>query len=104
FKWVTLPGLPWPQFMAAYQEAMSDKPTPLQISADRVVARSIRALAIAYHNSAAFKALNPNSTARVYAGREKDQAEEAGRLPSLDRCRDRTIEQRHAVGTKARLA
>jgi len=35
------------------------KPTVSRIGADRVVPRSIRALAIAYYDSAAFKALKP---------------------------------------------
>jgi integrase len=62
---VVLPGLPWtPQFMAAYQQAMADKPP--QIGADRVVPRSIHALAIAYFDGAAFKALNADSTQQVY--------------------------------------
>jgi integrase len=67
FPRVALPGLPWsPDFMAKYHEVMASKPAPLQIGADRVVARSIRALAIAYYDSAAFKALNANSTQGVY--------------------------------------
>ena len=58
---VPLPGLPWsPAFMAEYEKAMAiAKPTVTQIGADRVVPRSIRALAIAYYDSAAFKALKP---------------------------------------------
>lgn len=58
FKPVPLPGLPWsPEFMAAYQETTNtEKPV---IGSDRVKARSIRALAIAYYDSAAFKALKP---------------------------------------------
>jgi integrase len=61
-----LPGLPWsPEFMAAYHKAMAEKPV-LSIGADRVVPRSIRALAIAYYDSAAFKALDADSTQGVY--------------------------------------
>ena len=58
---VALPGLPWSTaFMAAYQQAMAiAKPTVMQIGADRIVPRSIRALAIAYYDSASFKALKP---------------------------------------------
>jgi len=80
FPRVALPGLPWsPEFMANYHEVMATKPAPSQIGADRVVARSIRALAIAYYDSAAFKALSP-STQRVYRNimdrfcRETDKA------------------------------
>jgi integrase len=66
FKKVQLPGLPWsPEFMAAYHNAMAEKPA-LNIGANRVVPRSIRALAIAYYDSAAFKALDPGSTQGVY--------------------------------------
>jgi integrase len=57
---LALPGLPWtPEFMARYQEAMAIKPTIAKIGADRVVSRSMRALAIAYYDSASFKALKP---------------------------------------------
>jgi integrase len=60
-KQVPLPGLPWtPQFMAAYENATAIKPAlPISSDRDRVVPRSIRALAIAYYDSAAFKALKP---------------------------------------------
>jgi integrase len=58
FKLMPLPGLPWsPEFMEAYQCAV-DAP-PRQISSDRMKPRSIRALAIAYYDSASFKALKP---------------------------------------------
>jgi integrase len=64
-KQVPLPGLPWsPEFMAVYHRAMAKKPV-LQIGSDRVIPRSIRALAIAYYDSAPFKALKP-ITQRVY--------------------------------------
>jgi integrase len=68
FKQMPLPGLPWsPEFMARYQELIAtEKTVVLQIGADRVVPRSIRALAIAYYDSAAFKALDPDSTQGVY--------------------------------------
>jgi hypothetical protein len=59
-KQVALPGSPWSQeFMDAYQKAMSPKPTLQHIGSDRVKPRSIHALAIAYYDSAAFKALKP---------------------------------------------
>jgi integrase len=67
FARVALPGLPWSaQFMAAYHLASGEKPKLVQIGSERVVPRSIHALAIAYYDSAAFKALNPDSTQRVY--------------------------------------
>jgi integrase len=59
FKRVPLPGLPWsPLFMAAYHKVVEVKPV-LHIGSDRVKPRSIRALAIAYYDSASFKALKP---------------------------------------------
>jgi hypothetical protein len=58
FKPMPLPGLPWsPEFMEAYQRAMDARPR--QIGSDRLKPRSIRALAIAYYDSASFKALKP---------------------------------------------
>jgi integrase len=66
FKRIPLPGLPRSnEFMARYHELMADKPEPSQIGSDRVVPRSIRALAINYYDSAAFKALKP-ITKNVY--------------------------------------
>jgi hypothetical protein len=61
FAKVPLPGLPWSEeFMTRYQELMATAtPVVSQIGADRVVPRSLRALAIAYYDSAAFKALKP---------------------------------------------
>lgn len=58
---IPLPGLPWsPEFMAAYHEAMKiTKPVVSLIGADKIVPRSIRALAISYYDSAAFNALKP---------------------------------------------
>jgi integrase len=66
FPKVSLPGLPWsPEFMAAYEQALkaTEKPANAiaQIGADHVVPRSMRALAIAYYDSAAFSALKPTS-------------------------------------------
>ena len=46
--------------MDAYQQAMAiAKPTVMQIGVDRIVPRSIRALAVVYYDSASFKALKP---------------------------------------------
>jgi hypothetical protein len=44
--------------MAAYHKAMAEKPA-LQIGSDGAIPRSIRALAIACYDSAAFKGLKP---------------------------------------------
>ncbi len=55
FARVPLPGLPWsPEFMAAYDKIAKEKKL-LHIGSDRVIPRSIRALAIAYYDSVAFK-------------------------------------------------
>src|SRR4051795_7483680 len=61
FKKVALPGLPWStEFMARYQQLIAtEKPMRLDIGADRVLPRSLRALAIAYYGGPAFKALKP---------------------------------------------
>lgn len=60
FERVALPGLPWsPEFMTKYQEVMAEKPSVAQIGVDRVVPRSIRALAAQYYDSAAFAKLKP---------------------------------------------
>jgi len=59
-KQVALPGSPWSaEFMDAYQRLMSLKPVLQHVGSDRVKPRSIHALAIAYYDSAAFKALKP---------------------------------------------
>jgi integrase len=58
FKKVPLPGLPWsPEFMAAYQEALAgQRPS---IGADKVIPGTMRALAILYYGSLAFRSLKP---------------------------------------------
>ena len=59
FRRVRLPGMPWsPEFMAAYTEAMADQQRQV-IRNGRVIPRSIRSLANAYYDSAAFGALKP---------------------------------------------
>jgi integrase len=58
FKQTPLPGLPWsPEFMEAYQRALDARRQP--IGSDRVIARSIRALTVAYYDGASFRALKP---------------------------------------------
>jgi integrase len=64
FKSVPLPGLPWsPQFMAAYENALAGQ--PLQIAASQTKPGTIRALAVSYFNSLAFRSMKP-STQSVY--------------------------------------
>jgi integrase len=64
FKSVPLPGLPWsPQFMEAYENALAGQ--PLQIVRSRTKPGTIRALAMSYFNSLAFRSMKP-STQSVY--------------------------------------
>src|SRR5260221_6720122 len=64
FKSVPLPGLPWsPQFMEAYENALAGQ--PLQIARSQTKPGTIRALAMSYFNSLAFRSMKP-STQSVY--------------------------------------
>ena len=54
FKRMTLPGLPWsPEFMEAYQQALAGQPAP--IGAERTIPGTLRALAVSYFASPAFR-------------------------------------------------
>lgn len=58
FKSVALPGLPWsPEFMEAYEQALAGQPA--QVGAGRVKPGTIRALAVSYYNSLAFRSMKP---------------------------------------------
>ncbi len=60
FKAVSLPGLPWsPEFMAAYEAALAGQPTP--IGSARVKPGTIRALAVSYYGSIAFRSMKPST-------------------------------------------
>jgi integrase len=64
FKTVTLPGLPWsPEFMAAYEAALAGQPAA--IGNYRVKPGTIRALAVSYYGSIAFRSMK-TSTQSVY--------------------------------------
>ncbi len=64
FKPRPLKGLPWsPEFMAAYEEALAGQMA--QVGSDRVQPGTIRALAVSYYNSAAFRSMQA-STQSVY--------------------------------------
>src|SRR5262245_22749673 len=64
FKKVPLRGLPWsPEFMAAYEAALTGQPS--RIGNTRVRPGTIYALAISYFNSTGFRAMKP-STQSVY--------------------------------------
>jgi integrase len=54
FKQMPLPGLPWsPEFMAAHEQAMAGQPAP--IGAERTIPGTLRALAVSYFASPAFR-------------------------------------------------
>jgi len=54
---VALPGLPWsPEFMRAYEQALGGQ--PIQVGAARVMPGTMRALAVSYFNSPAFRAMS----------------------------------------------
>src|SRR5262249_17934607 len=60
FKLVALPGLPWsPTFMAAYEGALAGQPAA--IGSAKVKPGTIRALAVSYFNSLAFREMKANS-------------------------------------------
>jgi integrase len=62
FKQVTLPGLPWsPEFMAAYEAAMAGQ-SPQETAAIRAgLPGTIRALAVSYFNSIAFRSMKAST-------------------------------------------
>jgi hypothetical protein len=64
FKQLPLPCLPWsPEFMRAYEEALAGQPT--LIGSVGIKSGTIRALAVSYYNSVAFRSMKP-STQSVY--------------------------------------
>src|SRR5262245_13176819 len=64
FRLVPLSGLPWsPDFMRDYEEALTSQPAP--IGSERVKPGTIRAVAVSYYNSVAFRSMKP-STQSVY--------------------------------------
>src|SRR6516164_8183907 len=66
FKKAPLPGLPWsPEFMAAYERALAGQPAP--IGAERTIPGTLRALAVSYFASPAFRTTRP-STQSTYRG------------------------------------
>jgi integrase len=63
FKKVPLPGMPWsPDFMTAYQNALSGQPVPL--GAREVLPGSMRALAVSYFGSPEYVAMSSKSVRR----------------------------------------
>jgi integrase len=85
FKTVPLPGLPWaPEFMAAYEEVLAGQPA--QIASERTKPGTLRALAVSYYNSVAFRSMKP-ITQSVYRN-------------IIDRLCRETDKQGHAHGDK----
>ena len=64
FDRVPLPGLPWsPEFMAVYETALAGQ--PMQVASASVKPGTMRALAVSYYNSVAFRSMKA-STKGVY--------------------------------------
>jgi integrase len=60
FKRAPLPGLPWsPEFMAAYEQARAGQPAP--IGAKHIKLGTLRALAVSYFASPAFRTTRPST-------------------------------------------
>src|SRR5262245_62217312 len=60
FKNIALPGLPWsPEFMAAYEQALAGQPA--SIGVERTVPGTLRALAVSYFASPAFRTTRPST-------------------------------------------
>jgi integrase len=60
FKTVALPGLPWsPEFMAAYEHALAGQPAP--VGTERTIPGTLRALAVSYFASPAFRTTRPST-------------------------------------------
>jgi len=60
FKKVPLPGLPWsPEFMAAYERALAGQPAA--VGAERTIPGTLRALAVSYFASPAFRTTRPST-------------------------------------------
>jgi len=58
FKEIAMPGLPWsPEFMTAYEQALAGQ--PIQAGSKRTKPGTIRALAVSYYNSLAFRSMKP---------------------------------------------
>jgi integrase len=80
FKKVALPGLPWsPEFMAAYEAALAGQ--PYEVGSARTRPGTIRAVALSYFDSVAFRSLKPitQSTYRNIISRFCEEADKEGR-------------------------
>ena len=103
FKKVPLLGLPWsPEFMAAYEKACAGQPA--QIASVRTKPGTLRALAVSYYNSVAFRSLKPitqsrrrNSIDRLCSEKDKQGHEHGDK-------RAATIQREHIVKLMAARA
>lgn len=103
FKSVALPGLPWsPEFMAAYEAAIAGQ--PLAVADGRVKPGTIRALAVSYYNSVAFRTMK-SSTQSVYRNiidRFCEEADKQGQKHGDKRAA--TLQREHIVKLMAARA
>ena len=85
FPRLRLPGLPWsPEFMAAYEQALAGQ--PLQIGTQRVQPGTIRALAVSYFNSTAFRSMRSSSQTKYRRIIERLCREHGEVTSELPRC------------------
>ena len=95
-----LPGLPWsPEFMASYEQALAGQ--PIEIGAAKLIPGTMRALAVSYFNSSAFRSM-VGTTQRDYRQVIERLCKEHGDKRAV------TLEREHIVrlmgGCKANLA
>ena len=99
FKRVPLPGLPWsPQFMEAYESALSGQ--PLQIGASRTKPGTVSAAIIGYYSSRSFLALAPSTQRPLRGILERFRAEHGDKRIAL-------LQRQHIIallGSKKRFA
>jgi integrase len=82
FKSVPLPGLPWsPQFMEAYEAALSGQPS--QIGASRTKPGTMSAAIIGYYRDQSFLTLAPNTQRAVRGILEHFREEHGGKRIAL---------------------
>jgi integrase len=77
FKNAPLPGLPWsPEFMAAYEHALAQQPVP--IGSQRTKPGTLRALAVSYYSSLAFREMSSQSVRRNIIERFCEETDKRG--------------------------
>jgi hypothetical protein len=89
FEPKALPGLPYsPEFMSAYEAALTGQ--PLLIGLNRARPGTMRALALSYFASPAFRTLKP-STQRAYRGTIERLCKDHGDKRAADLRRDHVV-------------